>query len=176
MPAIFIGRFQPLHKGHLKAIKWLFKKEKEILIVIGSIDKSSMRNNLFSFSERKNMIERTLSTANIKNYKIYGVKDYSNDIFWAKKVLRMAKLLPKEAIVYTQNPWTADCFKKIKVKVKSHPLFFNRLSATQVRRKIVENKKWENLVPKTVFDFLVKINGEKRIKALPSRATSTKVL
>jgi len=96
--------------------------------------------------------------------------------FWAKKVLRMAKLLPKEAIVYTQNPWTADCFKKIKVKVKSHPLFFNRLSATQVRRKIVENKKWENLVPKTVFDFLVKINGEKRIKALPSRATSTKVL
>jgi cytidyltransferase-like protein len=40
MPAIFVGRFQPFHKGHLKAIRWILKREKEIFIVIGSSQES----------------------------------------------------------------------------------------------------------------------------------------
>jgi len=170
MPALFIGRFQPFHKGHLEAIKWILKRERKILIVIGSIDKSSMKNNLFSLDERKEMIRKTLSAENIKNYKLYGVKDYKDDIFWARKVLKTAKLSSKENTVYTQNPWTKNCFKKIEVKVKPHPIFFNKLSGTQIREKIFENQKWKNLVPRTVFDFLMKINIEKRIKTLNQNA------
>ena len=41
MTALFIGRFQPFHKGHLAAIKWILKKEGKIFIVIGSNQQSS---------------------------------------------------------------------------------------------------------------------------------------
>jgi len=62
MPAIFIGRFQPFHKGHLKAIKWILERKNEILIVIRSIQEFSMEENPFSFNERKEMLERTFLT------------------------------------------------------------------------------------------------------------------
>lgn len=154
MPAIFVGRFQPFHKGHLEAIKWILKREKLIFILIGSIQESLTKNNPLSFKERKEMIKNALLAEKIKNFKIYGIPDYSDDSFWAKKALQITKLKPKEVIVFTRNPWTRKCFEKIGVKVKPHPIFFNKLSATQIREKIRKNLKWENLVPKEISSYL----------------------
>jgi len=177
MPAIFIGRFQPFHNGHLAAIKWILKKEKEIFIIIGSSQESSTKNNPFSFSERKEMIEKTLLTEKIKNFtphqdfssagfKIYGIPDFKDDIFWAKQIFKITKLKPENTVVFTKNPWTKRCFQKIGVRVKSHPIFNNKLSGMQIRKKIVENEDWKSLIPETVFNFLKKIDGERRIKSL----------
>jgi len=154
MPAIFIGRFQPLHRGHLKAIKWILKKAKEISIIIGSSQESLTKNNPFSFQERKEMIEKTLKAEKIKNFKIYGMPDFKNDIFWARKILKIAKLKLEATVVFTRNPWTKKCFEEVGVRVKSHPRFFNGLSATKIREKIAKNEEWKNFVPRTVFDFL----------------------
>jgi nicotinamide mononucleotide adenylyltransferase len=49
-------------------------------------------------------------------------------------------------------------------------MFFNELSATKIRNKVVKNQKWENLVPHSVFCLLKKVNGEKRIKSLLKNA------
>lgn len=155
MTALFIGRFQPLHKGHLAAIKWILKKEGEIFIVIGSNQNSLTKDNPFNFGERKKMIEKTLRKEGISNFKIFGVHDYKNDIFWAKKVLKITKAKP---LVFTCNPWTKQCFEKVGIEVRAHPLFFNKLSGTKVRKKIKEEKEWENLVPKPVFSLLREIN------------------
>ncbi len=163
MTALFIGRFQPFHTGHLAAIKWILKKEGRIFIVIGSNHSFSTKENPFYFKERKEMIEGTLLKEGIKNFKIFGVRDYNNDVLWAKKVLKTTETKPQNAVVFTKNPWTRRCFKKIGVKVKLHPIFFNKLSATKIRRKITVNKNWKNLVQKTVYDFVKKIDGEERI-------------
>lgn len=154
MTAIFIGRFQPLHRGHLKAIKWILKKEKEIFIIIGSSQESLTKNNPFSFQERKEMIAKTLKAEKIKNFKIYGIPDFKNDIFWAKKILKITKLKPENTVVFTKNPWTKKCFKEVGVEVKCHLIFFNRLSATKIREKMLLNKKWKNLVPREVWKYL----------------------
>ena len=166
MSAIFVGRFQPFHKGHLEAIKWILKREKEILIFIGSLQESWQKDNPFSFFERKEMVEKALFSENIKNFKIFGVPDFLADEIWAKKIFEIRKFKKNEVTVFTQNPWTKRCFKKIKIKTQPHPLFFNRLSATQIREKIADNKKWKDLVPEEVFKYLKEIRGEKRIKFL----------
>ncbi len=166
MRAIFIGRFQPFHKGHLKAIKWILKKEKKISIVIGSLEKFLVKENPFSFQERKEMIKRTLLAEDIKNFEIYGVPDFFDDVFWAKKVLEITKSKKNEVVVFSQNPWTKRCFQKIGTKIQNHPIYFNGLSATKIRERMAENKKWENLVPKLVLDFLKKNKAEKKIKFL----------
>jgi len=91
--------------------------------------------------------------------------DFKDDIFWAKKILNITKLEPEKAIIFTKNSWTKKCFQKIGVRVKAHPMFFNSLSATQIREKIIHNKNWRNLIPKSVFDFLKKIDAKNRIQS-----------
>jgi len=164
MPAIFIGRFQPFHKGHLKAVKWILKRENELLIVIGSAQEFSTKENPFSFDERKEMLEKTFLAEKISNFKIFGMPDFFDDVSWVKKVLEITESKKNQTLVFTQNSWTKKCFKKNGVKVESHPLFFNRLSATQIREKISKNKNWEDLVPKEVLDYLKEIKGAERIK------------
>jgi nicotinamide-nucleotide adenylyltransferase len=167
MSALFIGRFQPFHNGHLKAIKWILEKEKNISIVIGSSQEVLDKKNPFFLRERKKMLEKALLAENVKNFRIYHVPDCKDDVLWAKKVLRETK---SKSLVFTRNPWTKKCFQKIGIKVKSHPMFFNELSATKIRNKVVKNQKWENLVPNSVFCLLKKVNGEKRIKSLLKNA------
>ena len=154
MKAIFIGRFQQFHKGHLETIKWILKQYPEILIVIGSMQEFSTQQNPLTFNQRKQIIEKTLYTQKIKNFKIFGIPDFFNDILWAKKLLDIIKIQNSKAIIFTKNLWTKTCFEKINVKTISHPVFFNQLSASKIRKKIFYNQKWQNLVNKQTLKLL----------------------
>ena len=79
MKILFIGRFQPFHKGHLKTVLSLAKKEGIIKIVIGSKQLSFEKRNPFTFEERKEMIEKSLKKENIKNFFVYGLEDKNSD-------------------------------------------------------------------------------------------------
>ena len=54
--ALFIGRFQPLHKGHLAALRHISKRAKKILVVIGSSQEKKTEKNPFSARERLAMM------------------------------------------------------------------------------------------------------------------------
>jgi len=42
---LFVGRFQPFHKGHLKAMKDILEKVDELVIVVGSSQYSHTMDN-----------------------------------------------------------------------------------------------------------------------------------
>jgi len=159
--ALFVGRFQPLHIGHLKVIKWILKKYDNVIIVIGSSKESKTEKNPFTLEEREKMIQNTLKKEriSIKKYKIIGIPDVHDDKKWVESILEKVKF----DIVFTKNSWTKRCFDQLDVHVKEHPLFGN-ISATKIRNMIKNNKEWENFVPEGVENILKRINLKKRLR------------
>ncbi|MFL6479721.1 MAG: adenylyltransferase/cytidyltransferase family protein, partial [Nitrososphaera sp.] len=57
---LFIGRFQPFHKGHLATVKFALERVDQLVIVIGSAQKSHELRNPFTAGERIRMIKESL--------------------------------------------------------------------------------------------------------------------
>lgn len=157
--ALFIGRFQPFHNGHLMVIKDILKESEKITIVIGGPAKPDGRNP-FSFEERERMVRLAMKSEGITTYEIRKVADVMNDDEWNGKIRRLGKF----DVAYSRNPWVICCLKKIGISVKRHK-FYERYKncGREIRKRIVEGKEWKNLVPPEVYEYIKKINGEKRI-------------
>ena len=54
--ALFVGRFQPFHYGHLHAVESILKENDELLLVVGSAQMSHEPDNPFTAGERIEMI------------------------------------------------------------------------------------------------------------------------
>ena len=63
--AIFIGRFQPFHVGHLYNVQRSLSISQKVIIIIGSVLRAPSIKNPFSFNMRKQMIIDDLSYAKI---------------------------------------------------------------------------------------------------------------
>ncbi len=59
---LYIGRFQPFHKGHLYSLKWCSDKVDELIIAVGSSDKSFELRNPFTAGERIEIIRENITT------------------------------------------------------------------------------------------------------------------
>ena len=127
--ALFIGRFQPFHSGHLDAIKQI--SEDEIIIGIGSSQYSGTKNNPYSFAERKQMIEKNLAKINI-NYKITAIPDIHNASKWVEHVKNIANNFD---IVYTGNNFVKKLFQEKKIPVKIIKKNIN-ISGTEIRKNL----------------------------------------
>ena len=55
---LILGRFQPLHMGHLSLFETVINNGEELLICIGSSNEERTENNPYSSSERIKMINR----------------------------------------------------------------------------------------------------------------------
>lgn len=159
---LFIGRFQPFHKGHLKDIKDALKECDEVIIAIGSSQHSHTADNPFSFEERVRMIEDTLSAEGIEKYTVFAVPDINYDFKWVEHV---ETLVPKFDIVYTGNAKTEKLFKQRYHEVKRVNMVPG-INSTTIRKRIVADKDWKSLVPEQVIDYIEDIDGVKRVKEI----------
>ena len=160
--ALFIGRFQPLHKAHLSDIKLALKECNKITIAIGSSQEEGTRDNPFSYEERKQMIDMTLKAHNIFDYDIIPIPDINNDEEWVEHV---KKIIGKIEIVYTGNNKTESLFKEKNIKVRKIELI-PHINATEIRKRILHEEDWKELVPKEVSDYIDEIDGKERIKRI----------
>ena len=86
---LIIGRFQPLHKGHLYLIKEGLKLADKIMIGIGSANVSDT-DNPYSVTQRIQMLEKALhkeiQTGHI--IKIVSLDDNQSDSVWLDVLLK----------------------------------------------------------------------------------------
>lgn len=152
LPALFIGRFQPFHRGHLDALEQIFAREKKVIIGIGSAQYSGTEENPFTARERKKMIAAVLKKR--YTYAIIPVPDIHDDERW---VAHVEKLLPLFGAVYTGSPIVKKLFKKDgKHQVRALKMR-KKISGTLVRKKMREGGKWDTLVPTEVAALIKKI-------------------
>ncbi len=260
MKALFIGRFQPFHNGHAELIRLISKKYEEIIIGIGSAQRSHTIENPFTAAERTAMIKEFLKDEGMKSYQIFEIKDLN--IIWSltntklivwsdylnknihedtnkvtleiiqsdgidtskgeelilsslgKEDFKLAaqdtskarlsfsfdvvssiissedssivtqipkdKLIewvdyvlsrvPEFDVVFSNNPLTKELFSKKGYVVKEIPLFNRKkYSGTEIRRRMIHNEAWEDLVPEAVATIIKDIDGVSRVKELSNK-------
>lgn len=166
--AMFIGRFQPFHNGHLKAVKDLIKKYDEVVIVIGSSLDSYTFENPFTCGERLEMIRGAFTKSELSKISTITVPDLNDNTSWVDHVLLHA---PSIHSIYSNNQLVKFLFSRHGIIVKSTG---NHKRDTNEGKKIRElmkgeNPEWRKHVPKNVSKFIEEIEGEKRVKLIASK-------
>lgn len=163
MNALFIGRFQPFHKGHLYVIKTMQNDFDQISIGIGSSQYSHTKKNPFSFSERKMMINQVLTASDI-SYSLYAIPDIHDPPRWLSHV---QSIVPCFDVIVTNNAFTETLCNKQNIPViKTGFHQKNTCSGSEIRRRIACQQPWQHLVPPAVKDIILSIDGVKRIQQL----------
>ncbi len=169
--ALFIGRFQPFHLGHLYVILKIYEEYDYLKIAIGSSQLDHTFNNPFTKKERRGFIKTTLLSNGIDDgmFTIYYIPDIFNANKWVDHV---ASIVGSFDIVFGSD-WVRELFKKEgydvvdKIKVYKDK---KKYSGTNIRKLIKEgNDQWRSLVPEEVFGLLSQFNGVERIQKLSKK-------
>lgn len=162
--ALFIGRFQPFHNGHLKVLKKLLKKYNEIIVVIGSAEQTMTFENPFTAGERIEMIRACFSSKELSRLIIVPVRDINNHNLW---VSHLCSYLPKFDKIYSNNPLVEVLFKQRDISVKKFKLLDRSICQGKIiREKMLKNKNWQRGLPSAITRFIVKIQGLERLQRL----------
>ncbi|HZD36178.1 MAG TPA: nicotinamide-nucleotide adenylyltransferase [Nitrososphaeraceae archaeon] len=164
---ILVGRFQPFHLGHLSAVKDSATEVDELIIVIGSSQRSYEFRNPFTAGERIEMIRETLiAEKEIDEHRIMLIPVPDTDIHYLW-TYQMDLLVPRYDRVYTNDPFTKYLFTERGINVVQPRLHMRKdLSATKVRHRMVTDRNWQSLVSHKTAEFIATIDGVKRIKSL----------
>lgn len=145
---LFIGRFQPMHLGHLEATRRLAARHAELVVAIGSANVSHTPLNPFTGGERVEMAHAALREAGVPNALVLPLPDVGRNAIWVSHV---ASLVPRFSTLYTNNPLPRRLFQEAGYDVL--PAGFHerdRFEGTRIRALMRTEGAWEDLVPPAV--------------------------
>ena len=161
--AFYIGRFQPYHIGHHTILGNIAGGVDEIIVGIGSAQRSHEPENPFTAGERVVMVSRSLKDLDIDCY-VIPIEDIQRNAVWVSHVRSMT---PYFDLAYTNNPLVFRLFEEAGVQVKRSPMHQREVySGTIIRKKILSGEDWEHLVPDAVAETVDKIGGVERIREI----------
>ncbi len=160
--SLVMGRFQPLHLGHMEVIRRVAAVSDHVTVGIGSAQYSHRPDNPFTAGERYLMIERALAAEGITNCSVVPVEDLNRYSVWVSHVVSMC---PPFRTVYSNNPLTRRLFEEAGYRVERSPLYNRRdYSGKEVRRRMASGGDWRSLVPDAVSEVIDEIDGAGRVR------------
>jgi nicotinamide-nucleotide adenylyltransferase len=162
--ALFVGRFQPFHYGHLYAIQKILGEAEELIVVVGSAQMSHEQDNPFTAGERIEMIRAALNEAKVdrEKYMLIPIADAPSHRTWVSYVESQT---PRFDVVYSNQPLTRRLLVEAGYDVRGIKLHKrSTYEATEIRHRILKGEDWRELVPPTVYKIVSEIDGETRIK------------
>lgn len=159
--AIFIGRFQPFHRGHRRVVEAIADEVDELVVGIGSAGDSHTANDPFTAGERIMMITKALADLEVMTYAV-PIEDLERNSVWVSHLQSMS---PRFDIAYSNNPLVVRLFREADVPVEQVPMVDrHRYEGTEVRRRMIADDGWEELVPAPVVEVITEIDGIARIQ------------
>lgn len=158
---IYIGRFQPFHRGHRKVVEAIAEEVDELIVGIGSAGDSHTHNDPFTSGERIMMITKSLVDLDLVTYAV-PIEDLDRNSVWVSHVMSMS---PRFDLAFSNNPLVVRLFQEADVPVKQVPMVDReRFEGAEVRRRMIEDEGWEQLVPEAVVEVVNEIDGIDRIQ------------
>lgn len=152
---LILGRFQPLHMGHLSLFESVIKKKEKIIVCIGSSDKKRTKENPYNALERTKMIESVLSRYRCE-YEIFEIPDINNNELYVE---HLEKIVPKFHSVYSGNSLVKELFE-----IAGYPVFVPELinreawQGVSIRQAMKDGDDWEMNVPPSVAKIISEID------------------
>jgi len=172
--AVYIGRFQPVHKAHISIVSQALKNHDNLIIVLGGSFSPQTIKNPFTIDERMQMFFPTINPGTrmhrIENKKIFfvPVRDYHyNDNHWINDVQQKVKEITKgdKTVLFghkkDRSSYYLDMFPQWeKVFVNSIDFKDKKINSTDIRNSLFEHG-LNNA--ETIFSFFheyLNIDGE----------------
>ena len=160
MKALVIGRFQPVHLGHVALLEGIDSMGLEkILLGIGVEGKGRTERNPFHYQEIKEMLEPVVAKLETP-VEMYPIPDIHDSANYAVHVETITGCSENDTIVVSGNEYTLDCFTNYGKNYqtgsieKRVPVETGYICATKVRECIRTGGPWRDYVPKTTEKFI----------------------
>lgn len=163
MRGFFPGRFQPFHRGHVQFVEQILEEASEVVVAVGSAGLSHTEENPFTAGERISMIHRTLEGVEGTTF-VIPVTNVEPYALWAAHVQTLS---PPFDAVYSNNPTVRRVVTETGYEARGVDLIDrDRFSGTEIRRRIVADEPWRDLVPDAVAGVIDEIDGVERIREI----------
>ena len=151
MKALFVGRFQPFHSGHLSALRAMADTgADEVVVAIGSAQYGGTLDNPYDLATRQTMINSVLKNEKI-NYRLAAIPDIHDETRWVDHLVKITG--PIDA-VYTGNNVVARLFHEKNYSVYPVELKL-KISGTELRHMIASgDERWKEYVPKEIIGII----------------------
>ena len=110
------------------------------------------------------MISSSLDGKTLKRVSIYDIPDLDDHSKWTQSI---DEIIPNYDIVFSNDDFTHSLYQKKEKDVISVKLKYREiLSGTHIRKMILNEENWQDLVPDGARNILLKINAQNRLECL----------
>jgi len=178
---VYIGRFQPLHNGHIHVLRTALKQSDMTIVLIGSAGAARSIKNPFTYTERARMI-KAWQMAEMPDAKmvIMALRDQPyNNAKWIQTVQEHVELSIRESgwqntqleiyltgAVKDSSSWYLQAFPQYAPRLLPPVPASQATCATDLRKNLFEDHVTDRDIPQQTFDFLLQFTGTKEFDTL----------
>jgi nicotinamide-nucleotide adenylyltransferase len=109
--ALFIGRFQPFHKGHLFILDKCLALAERVVVLVAKSEAVGQQNDPWGVVARKRMVCEVVRAQRVDERiaRIVSCPDYPSDAKWLREVKKRAGQFD---VVVSNNEWTLRVFRE----------------------------------------------------------------
>lgn len=149
---VFIGRFQPFHNQHFETVIRALDLADDVIIAIGSVNRSRNIKDPWTFEERRDMIISNFDKDQSARIKFVPIKDHLyNDTLWATRVAQSIsehiKFADRVGLIGAnkdESSFYLDLFPGFERVPTDHVV---GIDATNIRNKLFSNQFDAHLAP-----------------------------
>ena len=164
MRGLVVGRFQPLHGGHVQLIRLALNECSSVVVAVGSSTEPQSLRNPFTFEERRAMLQ-----AAFPGISVVGVPDVNNDATWAAHCLTLTGPVGR---AYGNDEHSLGLLEKAGVRsVRPGLVRRGDWEGTRIRELMRSgDAAWMRRVPPAVAVLLESWNAAQRLRGLTATA------